>query len=532
MAKNKFSAVIEIGASLNSAFASAFGSADSRIKQLGDSMKVFRKTENDIRSLVNAQGSLKDSQARHNDELKKLNQLLALAPMKRNAEDTKKYNANVEAQRKVVQQTGRAVKDERRAIDELGASLRRAGVDTKNIEKAQKKLGMQMEETRRKAKMLDSIKGLNLGTIGNRLLPALMMKFPAFGKVMQSMAPSLIENLPLLGALVGLISIVVAGIVALGTGLFMLAKRFSDNTQNLKDTSAGLGTTVEGLSALQLAGRNVGIETEKMTTYLNKFQVSLQEAVDTSGGARTAFEELGLDATTLQAMDAQEAMNLVADAFKNYQGSVSKSKLGTEIFGKNPARLVGLLNKGSANLNEEAKNALESGYTPDKKMQKQSDEFDAWWEGFTASWDGFMNKLGSFVLWLFGFKGEESKNIYRSPEMKAQPWHRDWSGFKTTTNSFTDAEKWNKERNDWQLKLDREWLKQHPGDPSILPEEGNPGSPMSSINNNRNQNITINISTQPGSDQTAIANAVARIFNRQSMQASNDSLYDTGLVYG
>jgi len=529
MAKNKFSAVIEIGASLNSAFASAFGSADSRIKQLGDSMKVFRKTENDIRSLVNAQGSLKDSQARHNDELKKLNQLLALAPMKRNAEDTKKYNANVETQRKVVQETGRAVKDERRAIDELGASLRRAGVDTKNIEKAQKKLGLQMEDTRRKAKMLDSIKGLNLGTIGNRLLPALMMKFPAFGKAMQTMAPKLAENLPLIGALIGLVSIVVAGIVALGTGLFMLAKRFSDNTQNLKDTSAGLGTTVEGLSALQLAGREVGIETEKMDTYLNKFQVSLQEAVDTSGGARKAFEELGLDATTLQAMDAQEAMNLVADAFKNYQGSVSKSKLGTEIFGKNPARLVGLLSKGSDNLNEAGKRALEAGYTPDKRMQKQSDEFDAWWENFTAHWDGFLNKLGSTILFITGFTGKE---IVRSSKLSEQPWNTGEMKFQTEYNPWLNPKRFDLDKKDWQMKLDREWLKQHPTDTSIIPEKMDFLHPPSSSTENRNQNITINISTQPGSDHTAIANAVAKIFNRQSMQASNDSLYDTGLVYG
>jgi len=520
MTKN-LSTTIEIGASLNGSFGKTMGTAESRIKEFGSSLKKIRQQEDNVNSLIRATGGLKDAQTKHNVELKELNRLLALKNIKRNAEDTKRYNANVDAQRSVVQRTGRAVKDQQNSIDSLGSSLRRAGVDTKNLTTAQKKLALQAERNKRNTKMLESIKGLNLGPVGSRVLPALMLKFPAFGKAVEKYAPSLSNWLPIIGAVVRGLALFVGSIVAVGTGMFMLGKRASDFVENLRDTSDGLNTTIEGLGNLRFVASKFGVDTEKMDTALGRFVVNLEEAKNGTGKAKEALDELGLDAVTLQAMDAEEAFGMVADSFKNYEGTMSKGALAKMLFGKGSQKLVSMLNEGSIELKISKEEATRAGLIPTERQKMQSAEFDKFWENFKMKWDGFLNQVGFNFLELFGFAGKGpmadalQKLEHDRQNRKSNPFaEQDY--IQTGWNPFTDQSE--KERADWMMRKDVEfWQKNYPSLP--LPSE------LQNSGGNKTINVNINGATLP-QDVNGLAQAVANHINRSERMNGDGVLYD------
>lgn len=523
MTKN-LSTTIEIGATLNGSFGRSMSTAESRIKDFGSSIRKIRQQEDDINSLIRATGGLKDSQAKHNTEIKELNRLLALKNMKRNAEDTKKYNANVEAQRATVQRTGRAVKDQQRGIDSLGASLRRAGVDTKNLTSAQRKLQLQAERSKKNIKMMESIKGLNLGAVGSRILPALMLRFPTFGRAVEKYAPSLANWLPIIGAVVRGLTLFVGATIAVGTGIFMLGKRASDFVENLRDTSDGLNTTIDGLGNLRFSAGKFGIDTEKMDSALGKFVANLEEAKDGTGKTKEALDELGLDAVTLQAMDAEEAVGLVADAIRNYKGSVSKGALVKDMFGKGSMKLVSLLNSGSIELKINKEEAKKAGLIPSEKQKLQSAEFDAWWENFKMKWDGFLNNIGFMILDILGFTG---KNGAVTPEqqralvkMKANS-QATVDSFRSPTRSHPMSSQYQKEYDDWLKRNNTEfWQKNYKDLPMPASVKGEVSKTI---------NININGATLP-TDVNLLASAVANHINRIERNNGDGVLYDVSFA--
>ena len=390
----KLAATVEIGAALSSGFGKAFQDADTRIKEFGSSIKAFREAGDSITELIQAQTALKAAQANNNAELREYGKLLKLKNWKRNAEDTAKYNANLAAQKAKVDASRAALDRQQTTVRKLGASLRAAGVDTNKLSEENERLAKSAEEAKKKQAMMASIKGLNLGTIGNRLLPALMLRFPKFGQMVQNVAPAIANYLPLISAIGVLVAGMTAAIGAAVLGIFKLGKSFSDYVENLRDSSEGLGTTIEGLAALRWAANKAGIESEKLDTYLSRFQNTLQDAADGSKEASRAFKELGLDPIKLQAMDAEEAMSLVADAFKNYKGRMSEAALAQQLFGKGSSKLVGVLKKGSQELEVAKVQAVEKGLIPSKEQQAQSQKFDETTESWAAWWKGAMNKVG------------------------------------------------------------------------------------------------------------------------------------------
>ena len=418
----KLAATVEIGAALSSGFGKAFQDADTRIKEFGSSIKAFREAGDSITELIQAQTALKAAQANNNAELREYGKLLKLKNWKRNAEDTAKYNANLAAQKAKVEASRAALDRQQTTVRKLGASLRAAGVDTNKLSEENERLAKSAEEAKKKQAMMASIKGLNLGTIGNRLLPALMLRFPKFGQMVQNVAPTIANYLPLIGAIGTLVAGMTAAIGAAVVGIVKLAKSFSDYVENLRDSSEGLGTTIEGLAALRWAANKAGIESEKLDTYLSRFQNTLQEAADGSKEASRAFKELGLDPIALQAMDAEEAMSLVAEAFKNYKGRMSEAAIAQQLFGKGSSKLVGVLKKGREEIEVAKVQAQQQGLIPSKEQQKQSAEFDETWERWSAWWRGTINKVGSFSSSLLtGFDKMafgESKDFERTPAYK------------------------------------------------------------------------------------------------------------------
>jgi hypothetical protein len=318
--------------------------------------------------------------------------------MKRNEADTKKYNANVEAQRKKVEDSGRALKRQNKQVAELGASLRKAGVDTSNLGRSQRVLAMRSEDARRKMKMLQSIQGLPLGEIGGRLLPALMMKFPKFGEMVAKIAPAIASAIPVLAEFGMILGAVGLAVGALAYGVFKIGMGFSNWVDDLRDASEGLGMSLQGLIKFRAVANDAGISAEKFDTAIQRMQNNIQSAVDGSGQQRRALQELGLDALTLQAMNSEEQFTSLANAFQNYTGSVSKASLGNDIFGRGSSRLIGVLNKGEAGIKEFGDRAKKSGLIPSDEDLAKAEELDRSYRDFEMTLTSLRNTIGAELV--------------------------------------------------------------------------------------------------------------------------------------
>jgi hypothetical protein len=534
----KLAATVEIGAALSSGFGKAFQDADTRIKEFGSSIKAFREAGDNITELIQAQTALKAAQANNNAELREYGKLLRLKNWKRNAEDTAKYNANLAAQKAKVEASRAALDRQQTTVRKLGATLRAAGVDTNKLSEENERLAKSAEEAKKKQAMMASIKGLNLGVIGNRLLPALMLRFPKFGQMVQNVAPTIANYLPLIGAIGTLVAGMTAAIGAAVLGIFKLGKSFSDYVENLRDSSDGLGTTIEGLAALRWAANKAGIETEKLDTYLSRFQQTLQDAADGGKESGRAFKELGLDPLKLQAMDAEEAMNLVADAFKNYKGRMSEAALAQQLFGKGSSKLVGLLKKGSGELDVARAQAVEKGLIPSKEQQAQSAKFDETTESWSAWWRGKMNTVGTFASkmvtgfddWMTmgqqdyqktpAYKYLESRPSFNNPTLKQQGAFKGLSPWSDAYKKLADEH--HRERV-MEIFASPEF-KALPGAEQVVQGEMNRKRTLGWTDPKKGgvytwagvtQSVTVNINQQPGQDSKQLAKDVAEALKKK-----------------
>lgn len=394
----KLSATVEIGAALNGSFGKAFSSAESRLKEFGSTLKVFKDAESGIKDLISAESDLERAQKANTEAMREYARLQKQSKQSWTDKQIAENAKALEAQKKKVDAARAALDKKQSSVRKLGEVLRKSGVDTKNLSGEMERLARQSDKTRERMKMMGSIKGFNLGPMGSKLLPALMLRFPAFGRAVQTMSPAIAGAIPMLGAVAGSIAAVGAAALAASYGAFKLGQSFSNWVDDAQDVADGLNMQIGDLIRLRFAAADAGIEAGKFDQQLSKLQQSLQGAVEGSKEQKKAFEELGLDAVVLQALNTEEAFAEIAEGFKNYKGNVSKAAIANDIFGKGATRLIGVLDKGKAGLKDYYDRADRASVVPNDSDLKKAQEFDRQWNDLQQTLIGIRNTLAAPLL--------------------------------------------------------------------------------------------------------------------------------------
>lgn len=122
-------------------------------------------------------------------------------------------------------------------------------------------------------------------------------------------------------------------------------KNIIDLGEQLGNLSQITGVSTSTLSALKNAAELSNVSFEQLQTGLKKFSVGLSQAQSGSEKQADAFKAIGLQAGNLKNVD--QALFGVADAFKNMKDGQDKARLAVDLFGKQGASLIPLLNEGS-----------------------------------------------------------------------------------------------------------------------------------------------------------------------------------------
>jgi hypothetical protein len=166
-------------------------------------------------------------------------------------------------------------------------------------------------------------------TIGNSL--------SALAKQASSMATS--AGMPELGAVFAGYGVAAQ---AAGDAFSFLANSWKDANREARQ----LGLSVNQLTGLKIAGR--GIDPDALNAGLRKFQAELGEAATGSAEQQKRFQDLGLSWKELAALPLNEAMAKVADKVHDAGSQAEKAAIAYNLFGRNYAELLPLLEKGNA----------------------------------------------------------------------------------------------------------------------------------------------------------------------------------------
>ena len=187
---------------------------------------------------------------------------------------------------------------------------------------------------------------------------------------------------------------------AVGGSILAVGKSTADYAGDMYDMARGAGIGVEAFQKLAYAGRMSGVETEKLSASLVKFDRMVAEATSGNKTYMQTFEDLGIkikdSAGNLR--QPNEIFEDVADIFHNTEDGIGKTALAVELFGKSGADLIPMLNDGKAGLKAFYAEAERLGLALSNEMIAKGDAFSDQLENIGEQVKGVKLQLGAALI--------------------------------------------------------------------------------------------------------------------------------------
>lgn len=148
-------------------------------------------------------------------------------------------------------------------------------------------------------------------------------------------------------------------VAAAGASVAAFAKIAGD----FSDLAAQTGLTVELMSELETALKDAGSSVEEFAKSAVKMQRAISEANSGSKAAAETFARLGLSASDLINLSADEQFLKIADALSKVKNPTDRLSLAMELFGKSAYKMLPVLEAGGAGIEEFRKKAREMGFS-------------------------------------------------------------------------------------------------------------------------------------------------------------------------
>jgi hypothetical protein len=130
---------------------------------------------------------------------------------------------------------------------------------------------------------------------------------------------------------------------SVGAALGAMAQRGAAEVDRLAKAGRRVDTTVTGMRALELAAREAGVSLGSLTDAAQNLD---REVASGSRGATAAMERLGLAASDLQGLEADQKLALIADRVKEMGLSTGEASKLLQEFGIRNRDMVLLLMQG------------------------------------------------------------------------------------------------------------------------------------------------------------------------------------------
>ncbi|MCA9052980.1 MAG: hypothetical protein KDA75_04040 [Planctomycetaceae bacterium] len=181
--------------------------------------------------------------------------------------------------------------------------------------------------------------------------------------------------------------------VAGTAGVALLTKNAMSNIDAVAKMSDTLGIATEQLTGLHHAASLGGASADEMNTALVMMSKSISGASQGFGAGVRAFDDLGLSAENLVSMRPEEQMGVLADALMGVENQTDKVRIATELFGRSGAKLLPVLQNGSAGLKDMVADAAKLGITFNRVDAAKVEQANDAVERMKQAFGGLFNTL-------------------------------------------------------------------------------------------------------------------------------------------
>lgn len=389
---------IEITAALSADYQAAFKSAADIAKRTGSELQKLSRRESDIQRLL-ALDAQKAQQA-----------------MRGEAAAVQKTQAQFDRLASRLGVTGKSA-------EALRIELQRIGASRKDLERLNR-TASQRSQLGRLAQSIQSTQT----AYGKFRDPALLTslkaqqrQFKALGGAIPSpsrfsgLASGLSQVVPasaslgrafgmLKGVLAGPAGIVV-GLAGVGVAAVAAAKKLTQlgldamkSGDHIIKTADALGISTDAFQGLAYAMERGGASEEDFTTALRTMTKQLDAANRGSASARKAFANLGVSASELKGMNAEEAFYALADGISKIEDPAKRMEASTQLLGRGGYKIAEAMSGGAESLDELRKAAAATGNLRSRKELERAAKAADMMTDAQMTLKGAMNEIGYAVL--------------------------------------------------------------------------------------------------------------------------------------
>jgi hypothetical protein len=139
---------------------------------------------------------------------------------------------------------------------------------------------------------------------------------------------------------------------AAATGAALFIKSAIDQADAANILAGKLGITTEALTKLEYAAKLSDVSQQALEGGLKKLSVTLTNAQDPASKAAQALRAIGLSASELIALPADQQLGRIGDALNTVENASQRAALAQKIFGKAGVDLLPVLAEGSAGIRQ------------------------------------------------------------------------------------------------------------------------------------------------------------------------------------
>lgn len=207
---------------------------------------------------------------------------------------------------------------------------------------------------------------------------------------------------------------VVAGIAAVGKAavsagrqLVSLTVDFARVGDEVAKTGKKIGVSTRDLQRLRYAAQLNGASTAALDAGLRRLQVSLGDALSRpTGAAAQALDRLGLSASDLADMDAEDQLVSISEAMKGLDSDAERARASVDLLGRGGQELGVLLAQGGAGIRAAGDEAERLGGVMGEDALAGAESLTDTFLRFETITQGLKNSLGSALAPAFAKIGD------------------------------------------------------------------------------------------------------------------------------
>lgn len=193
------------------------------------------------------------------------------------------------------------------------------------------------------------------------------------------------------------LGLVVAAVIKTEKALISMTKESAAYVDNILTMSQTTGQSAEQLQEFSYATELLDVSMDTLQGSLTKLTNNMQNAINGTGDAKSAFEQLGISLTNADGSmrSANDVFYDTIDALGEVQNATERDALSMDIFGRSAQDLNPLIIQGSDTLKDYAKEAHDVGYVLDNEALEALGAVDDGFQRLQKTQESVKNQMAA-----------------------------------------------------------------------------------------------------------------------------------------